>query len=73
MSRPSMSAYVLSFLDSMRQRTSKILCKGEACLPRSHNKEEPLSQKSYAKNSHNVCPPMYAYVLTFFMARWPSG
>ena len=89
MSRPSMSAYVLSFLDSMRQRTCFLghwrtltdigglgrtladsdghlrtrtdigglgrtladsCCKGEACLPRSHNKGEPLS----------------AYVLSFF-------
>ena len=41
-------------------------CKGEACLPRSHNKEELLSPKSYAKNSHNVSPPMSAYVLSFF-------
>ena len=32
-------------------------CKGEACLPRSHNKGEPLSPKSCAKKSHNVCPP----------------
>ena len=89
MSRPSMSAYVLSFLDSMRQRTCFLghwrtltdigglgrtladsdgqgrtlvdldghwrtrtdsCCKGEACLPRSHNKGEPLS----------------TYVLSFF-------
>ena len=38
---------------------------GEACFPRSHNKGEPLSPKSCAKNSHNVCPPMSAYVLSF--------
>ena len=117
MSRPSMSAYVLSFLDSMRQRTyflghkrtltdseghwrtrtdigglgrtladsdghcrirmdngglrrtladsDGLVLPGEACLPKSHNKEEPLSSKSCAKNSHNVCPPMSAYVLSF--------
>ena len=41
-------------------------CKGEACLPRSHNKGEPLSPKSCAKKSHNVCPPRSAYVLSFF-------
>ena len=41
-------------------------CKGEACLPRSHNKGEPLSPKSCAKKYHNVCPPRSAYVLSFF-------
>ena len=39
-------------------------CKGEACLPRSHNKREPLSPKSYVKNSHKC---LSANVLSFFI------
>ena len=34
-------------------------CKGEACLPRSHYKGQTSNSKSCAKNSHNVCPPIF--------------
>ena len=42
-----------------------LVLQGEASLPRSHNKGEPLSPKSCAKNTHYVCPPMSAYDLSF--------
>ena len=56
----------LADIDGHWRTQTDSCCKGEACLPRSHNKGEPLSPKSCAKKSHNVCPPRSAYVLSFF-------